>query len=98
MAMSVTQTAARSGQPGTEIKAEMVALGQRARAASRRLALATTAEKNAALKAMAEAIRSDKDAILSAAGAFSVFCASRAAPRTSPTPRRPGSPARSSTG
>ncbi len=49
-----------------EIKNYMQQLGRRARAASRRLARASTAEKNAALLAIAAAIRRDKAALVAA--------------------------------
>jgi len=49
-----------------EIKDYMQQLGRRARAASRRLARASTAEKNAALLAIAAAIRRDKAALVTA--------------------------------
>ena len=46
------------------IAAEMAAIGRAARAAARRLALASTAEKNAALRAAASAIRANAARIL----------------------------------
>ncbi|MFV5214509.1 glutamate-5-semialdehyde dehydrogenase [Azonexus caeni] len=49
-----------------DIKETMQAIGRRARAASRRLATASTAEKNAALQAIADAIRREKAALLTA--------------------------------
>jgi len=49
-----------------DIKTYMTQLGQQARAASRVLARAATAEKNAALLAMAEAILADQPALLAA--------------------------------
>ncbi|OQA34433.1 MAG: Gamma-glutamyl phosphate reductase [Betaproteobacteria bacterium ADurb.Bin341] len=49
-----------------DIKDYMQQLGRRARAASRRLARASTAEKNAALLAIAAAIRRDKAALVAA--------------------------------
>ncbi|MDR2187048.1 MAG: glutamate-5-semialdehyde dehydrogenase [Azonexus sp.] len=49
-----------------DIKDYMQTLGRQARAASRRLATATTAEKNAALLHLAAAIRRDKAALLAA--------------------------------
>ncbi len=49
-----------------DIKDYMQGVGRQARAASRRLATATTAEKNAALLAIAGAIRRDKAALLAA--------------------------------
>lgn len=49
-----------------DIKTYMTQLGQQARAASRVLACATTAEKNAALLAMADAILADQPALLAA--------------------------------
>ncbi len=49
-----------------DIKETMQAIGRRARAASRRLATASTAEKNTALQAIADAIRREKAALLAA--------------------------------
>ncbi len=49
-----------------EIKDYMQTVGRQARAASRRLAMATTAEKNAALLHIAAAIRRDKAALVAA--------------------------------
>ncbi|MCL2345069.1 MAG: glutamate-5-semialdehyde dehydrogenase [Desulfobulbus sp.] len=49
-----------------DIKDSMQTLGRQARAASRRLAAATTAEKDAALRHLAAAIRRDKAALLAA--------------------------------
>ncbi len=49
-----------------DIKEYMLNVGTRARAASRRLAMASTAEKNAALAAIAAAIRRDKAALVAA--------------------------------
>lgn len=49
-----------------DIKDYMQTVGRQARAASRRLAMASTAEKNAALQAIADAIRRDKAALLAA--------------------------------
>jgi glutamate-5-semialdehyde dehydrogenase len=49
-----------------DVAAEMRAIGARARAAARRLALATTAEKNAALAGAAASIRRNEAAILAA--------------------------------
>ncbi len=49
-----------------DIKDYMQTLGRQARAASRRLATASTAEKNAALLAIAAAIRRDKAALVAA--------------------------------
>lgn len=49
-----------------DIKHYMQTLGQQARAASRRLASASTAEKNTALEAIAGAILRDKEALLAA--------------------------------
>ncbi|HPC59013.1 MAG TPA: gamma-glutamyl-phosphate reductase, partial [Kiritimatiellia bacterium] len=48
------------------IKETMQTIGRQARAASRRLVTATTAEKNAALLAIATAIRRDKAALVAA--------------------------------
>ncbi len=61
------------------------AIGERARAAARRLARTTTESKNAALLAMASRLESEADAVLEANG------------RTWPGRRRTGSPRRSST-
>jgi glutamate-5-semialdehyde dehydrogenase len=58
-------------------EAEMRAIGQRARAAARELALASTAAKNAALRAAAEALRKAAPAIL-AANAKDVAAAKKA--------------------
>ncbi|MCB1496225.1 MAG: glutamate-5-semialdehyde dehydrogenase [Bauldia sp.] len=49
---------------GADIGAEMAAIGRAAKEAARRLANATTKEKNAALKAMAAAIRGNEEKIL----------------------------------
>ncbi|QLQ24194.1 MAG: glutamate-5-semialdehyde dehydrogenase [Dechloromonas sp.] len=49
-----------------ELKDYMQTVGRQARAASRRLAMATTAEKNAALLHIAAAIRRDKTALVAA--------------------------------
>jgi glutamate-5-semialdehyde dehydrogenase len=49
-----------------DVPALMTDLGRRARSAARRMGLATAEEKNAALRAMAAAIRSRSDAILAA--------------------------------
>ena len=49
-----------------DIKDYMQTVGRQARAASRRLAMASTAEKNAALLAIAAAIRRDKAALVAA--------------------------------
>jgi glutamate-5-semialdehyde dehydrogenase len=57
---------ATDSSPAEETASLMTALGRRARAAARRLALAGTAEKNAALHAMAARIRADAAAILAA--------------------------------
>ena len=51
-----------------EIKEYMQTVGRRARTASRRLAMATTAEKDAALLHIAAAIRRDKAALVAANG------------------------------
>ena len=51
-----------------EIKQYMQTVGRQARAASRRLAMASTAEKNAALLAIAAAIRRDSAALVAANG------------------------------
>jgi glutamate-5-semialdehyde dehydrogenase len=56
--------AASVGKP--DVPALMAELGRRARAAARRVALATPEEKNAALHAMAARIRARADAILAA--------------------------------
>jgi len=47
-----------------DVATEMAAIGEAARTAARRLAYATTKEKNAALRAMAKAIREKSEAIL----------------------------------
>ena len=49
---------------GVDVATEMAAIGKAARTAARRLANATTKEKNAALRAMAKAIRQNSAAIL----------------------------------
>jgi glutamate-5-semialdehyde dehydrogenase len=49
-----------------DIKDYMQTVGRQARAASRRLATASTAEKNAALLAIAAAIRREKSALVAA--------------------------------
>ncbi|MBZ9937431.1 glutamate-5-semialdehyde dehydrogenase [Mesorhizobium sp. BR1-1-16] len=49
-----------------DVAATMDAIGRQARAAARRLALATTEQKDAALRAMADALRADAPAILAA--------------------------------
>jgi glutamate-5-semialdehyde dehydrogenase len=49
---------------GEDVAALMVDIGRRARAAARTLALAPAETKNAALRAMAEAVRADRAAIL----------------------------------
>lgn len=51
-----------------DIKETMQTIGRQARAASRRMASASTAEKNAALLALAAAIRREKAALLAANG------------------------------
>jgi len=48
----------------TDIYAYMKGLGEQARAASRRLAAATTAQKNQALEAIADALDSDREGLL----------------------------------
>jgi glutamate-5-semialdehyde dehydrogenase len=58
--------AAATGKAAGDVAAVMADLGRRARAASRRLALATAEEKNAALTAMAAAIRAAAPTILAA--------------------------------
>src|SRR5204863_9782099 len=58
-AMSLAE--ARSSTPAA---AEMLAIGRAARAATRRLANATTAEKDAALRGMAHALPANAAAIL----------------------------------
>jgi glutamate-5-semialdehyde dehydrogenase len=58
---------ATPGQSGS-VAADMLALGRRAREAARRLAVATTDEKNRALAAMAAALRRHEATILSANG------------------------------
>jgi glutamate-5-semialdehyde dehydrogenase len=59
-------TAATAEKAAGDVAIVMADLGRRARAAARRLALATAAEKNAALAAMAAAIRAAAPAILAA--------------------------------
>jgi glutamate-5-semialdehyde dehydrogenase len=49
-----------------DLKQEMAALGRRARTAARQMALATTAQKNAALLAMADALGKSTQALLDA--------------------------------
>ena len=49
-----------------DIKEYMQTIGRQARTASRRMATASTAEKNAALLAIAAAIRRDKAALVAA--------------------------------
>ena len=49
-----------------ELTALMADIGRRARAAARRLAIATSAEKQTALRAMAAAVRDTAAAILTA--------------------------------
>jgi glutamate-5-semialdehyde dehydrogenase len=56
----------KATETATELVATMRAIGQRARAATRTLALASTEQKDRALAAMAAAIRADKDAIIAA--------------------------------
>ena len=58
------------------VATEMIALGQRARQAARRLAIATTEEKNKALAEMAASIRRNETAIL-AANALDVAAAQK---------------------
>src|SRR5687767_8323621 len=50
----------------TDMRALMLAMGERARAASRGMASATTAAKNRALEAAAEALRDREKALLAA--------------------------------
>ena len=64
--MTAAQRLASETDEFSDIAAGMQAIGDRARAAARRLALATTAEKNAALAGMAAAIRRNEAAILAA--------------------------------
>ena len=71
--MNVTRLADRfnvaepdSASPDRQVMATMAEVGRRARAAARRLGLATADEKNAALVAMAKAIRASAPAILAA--------------------------------
>ena len=52
--------------PGLDLPAHMREIGERARAASRALARASTASKNAALEAMALAVARDETALLAA--------------------------------
>jgi glutamate-5-semialdehyde dehydrogenase len=56
------------GNQAETVEAVMLDIGRRARAAARRMALASTEAKNAALKAMAAAIRARADIILEANG------------------------------
>src|SRR5690349_10609800 len=51
---------------GSDVDALMADLGRRARAAAHRVALASTEEKNAALRAMASSIRAQEKSILTA--------------------------------
>ncbi|MFI4997537.1 MAG: glutamate-5-semialdehyde dehydrogenase, partial [Hyphomicrobiales bacterium] len=55
-------------KPGEEAPVDLVALGRGARAAARRMALATAGQKNEALLAMAQAVRAATKAILAANG------------------------------
>jgi glutamate-5-semialdehyde dehydrogenase len=55
-----------AGQPQTSIEPMMLYMGRLAREAARQLALATTAQKNAALEAMAKKIEARSSAILEA--------------------------------
>jgi glutamate-5-semialdehyde dehydrogenase len=66
--MAAPQTAAppTASAPAPDITATMLALGRRAKAAARTLALASTEQKNRALAAMARAIRDASAAILAA--------------------------------
>jgi glutamate-5-semialdehyde dehydrogenase len=64
--MSLARKSKAALATGHDGAAEMAALGRRARAAAGRLALATTAEKNRALAAMATALRQNESAILAA--------------------------------
>ncbi len=59
-------TALQTGDQTSDIDADMMVLGQRARAAARQLALVTTESKNAALGAMAEALIAAMAEILAA--------------------------------
>src|SRR5690349_19531296 len=68
-AQSLTQHLNASGAASVgnpDVPALMADLGRRARAAARRVALASAADKNAALRAMAACIRTRSDAILAA--------------------------------
>ena len=60
----MTPVAARKPEAESTVAAQMAAIGQSARVAARRLAHATTDEKNRALVGMAAAIRRNADAIL----------------------------------
>ena len=55
-----------AGQPQTSIEPMMLYMGRLAREAARELALASTAQKNAALEAMAKRIEARSGAILEA--------------------------------
>jgi len=61
MSLAVAQADASAG---VDVATEMAAIGKAARTAARRLAYATTKEKNLALRAMAKAIRRNSPAIL----------------------------------
>jgi glutamate-5-semialdehyde dehydrogenase len=65
-AMSLATKPRATTEPAAETAGDMLALGRRARAAAQRLANATTEEKNAALAAMATALRRSEAAILAA--------------------------------
>jgi glutamate-5-semialdehyde dehydrogenase len=56
----------QSSELGHDLKEEMAAIGQRARAAARQMALATGGQKNAALMSMAEALVKNRQALLDA--------------------------------
>ena len=64
-----------------DIKEYMQTVGRQARAASRRLAGATTAEKNAALLHIAAAIRREKAALVAAKSVRGTQVAQAPAPR-----------------
>ncbi len=64
--MSVVSVAQKADERDGDLAARMQAIGAAARAAAAKLALATTEAKNAALIAMAAALRNSGDAILAA--------------------------------
>ena len=64
--MSLASDTKAAPEPANDIAADMIALGRRAHDAARRLAIATTHEKNTALIAMAASIRGHQADILAA--------------------------------